>query len=139
LNKGDYVLLGFDLRKDINVLIRAYDDYSGITSNFNLNLLRRINRELGANFDLTKFRHYATYNVYSGAMESYLISLEQQMIYIDAIGLAYAFEVLEPIHVEYSYKYSISQIEELAHMTGFEVVENFNDAKKYFVDALWRI
>lgn len=139
LNEGDYVLLGFDLRKDVNILIRAYNDESGITREFNLNLLKRINHELGANFDLTKFCHYATYNVYSGAMESYLISLEQQNIYIDAIKSSFSFEAIEPIHVEYSHKYSLSQMSEFAEKTGFEVVQNLIDSKKYFVDALWRV
>ncbi len=139
LNEGDYVLLGFDLRKDIGILLRAYDDTAGITRDFNLNLLNRINRELGANFDLKKFRHYATYNVYSGAMESYLVSLEKQIIYIDAFNGSYSFEAIEPIHVEYSHKYSLTQIDGLAHKTGFEVVENFSDARKYFVDTLWRV
>ncbi len=105
-----------------------------------LNLLNAVsNRELGANFDLKKFRHYATYNVYSGAMESYLVSLEKQIIDIDAFNGSYSFEAIEPIHVEYSHKYSLTQIDGLAHKTGFEVVENFSDARKYFVDTLWRV
>jgi len=139
LNQGDYVLLGFDLRKDVDVLMRAYNDSDGITRDFNLNLLQRINRELGANFVLKKFHHYATYNVYTGAMESYLISLERQNIMIEALRQSFTFEVIEPIHVEYSHKYLLPQIDQLAHVTGFEVVQNFTDSKKYFIDTLWRV
>lgn len=139
LNDGDYVLLGFDLRKDINILLRAYNDNNGITREFNLNMLRRINRELGANFDINKFYHYATYNVYSGAMESYIVSLEQQMIYIAALEKSYAFESIEPIHVEYSHKYTLVQIESFAQASGFEVIQHFIDSKDYFVDALWQV
>jgi L-histidine Nalpha-methyltransferase len=139
LHHDDYVLLGFDLRKDVNIMMRAYNDADGITRDFNLNLLQRINRELSANFDLTKFRHYATYNVYSGAMESYLISLESQTIHIEALEQDIFFEAIEPIHVEYSYKYHLSQIQQLAHAAGFEIIKNFADSNQYFVDSLWRV
>ncbi|MBX3708655.1 MAG: L-histidine N(alpha)-methyltransferase [Gammaproteobacteria bacterium] len=137
LNKGDYILLGFDLRKDVDLLMHAYNDCDGITREFNLNLLQRVNRELGGDFDLNKFRHYATYNVYSGAMESYLLSLEQQLVTIDAVNKSFVFDAIEPIHVEYSHKFHVSQIEELAHATGFEIIQNFMDAKGFFIDTLW--
>lgn len=137
LNHGDYVLMGFDLRKDINVLMRAYNDSSGITRDFNLNLLKRINRDLDAHFVLDKFCHYATYNVYSGAMESYLMSLENQTVYIDALKQAYGFEAMEAVHVEYSHKYLLSQIEELARLNGFQKINHFLDSRHYFVDSLW--
>lgn len=139
LNDGDYVLLGFDLRKDINILMRAYDDNHGITKAFNLNLLKRINRELGGNFDIDKFRHYATYNVYSGAMESYLVSAEKQLVEVKALNKSYSFEAIEPIHVEYSHKYLLSQIQQYALMHGFKMVKNFLDSREYFVDTLWQV
>jgi dimethylhistidine N-methyltransferase len=129
LQDGDYVLLGFDLRKDIDILLRAYNDSAGLTREFNLNLLKRLNRELGANFKLEKFRHYPTYNVYSGAMESYLISLEAQIVAIKALARSFTFEAIEPIHVEYSYKYMLPQIEEFAQLTGFKTIENFTDSR----------
>lgn len=139
LHDGDHVLLGFDLRKDINVLMRAYSDQDGITRDFNMNLLQRMNRELHAHFDADKFSHYATYNVYSGAMESYLVSLEQQIVAIDALDRSYSFDAIEPIHVEYSYKYLVSQIEEFARTTGFSIVQHFTDTRNYFIDSLWRV
>lgn len=139
LNQNDYVLLGLDLRKDAQVLMRAYNDSDGITRDFNLNLLQRINRELNAEFDLKKFQHYATYNVYSGAMESYLLSLESQSVAIGALEQLVAFEEMEPIHVEFSHKFYLKQINDLAKATGFEIVQIYTDDKKYFMDTLWRV
>lgn len=136
MHRGDYLLIGFDLRKDIPTLMRAYDDNWGLTRNFNLNLLSRINSELGGNFKLAHFKHYATYNVASSAMESYLISMHPQIIELEN-GFSCQFDAIEPMHMEYSYKYSISQITELAQQLDFKIVNNFMDARHYFVDSLW--
>ena len=138
LNKGDYVLIGFDLRKDINTLMNAYDDSDGITRAFNYNLLKRVNTELEANFILDNFYHYVTYNVTLGAMESYLVSTEEHSVDILALNSTIQFHAYEPIHVESSHKYLHAQIEKLAANAGFEVFMNFTDQKKYFVDSLWR-
>jgi L-histidine N-alpha-methyltransferase len=139
LNPEDYTLIGFDLKKDIELLLKAYNDSRGITREFNLNLLRRINRELGGNFDLNRFRHFASYNVFSGAMESYLVSKESQTVMIQEIGQSFSFDPWEPIHTEYSYKYLESDITKLAEDTGFAPVEQFYDAAKFFTDVLWRV
>jgi L-histidine N-alpha-methyltransferase len=139
LNHEDVVLIGFDLKKDIDLLLRAYNDSKGVTREFNLNLLRRINRELGGNFDDSKFRHFGTYNVSTGAMESYLVSQERQAVFIEAIGRSFLFEPWEPLHTEYSYKYLASDIEQLAGETGFEVHQHIHDSKDFFVDSLWRV
>jgi L-histidine N-alpha-methyltransferase len=139
LDHDDVFLIGFDLKKDIDMLIRAYNDPYGITRDFNLNLLERINRELGGNFDLTKFRHFGTYDVFTGAMESYLVSLEKQSVFIEKIGRWFTFEAWEPIHTEYSYKYLIPDIEQLASDTGFEIYEHLFDSKRYFADSIWRV
>ena len=139
LSEGDYALVGFDLKKDIEVLLAAYNDREGVTAAFNLNLLERINRELGANFDLGKWRHYGTYNVFSGAMESYLVSLEPQVVRVDAVEQSFAFDAWEPVHTEYSYKYLRSDVEELSGDTGFTVRERFEDANGWFLDALLRV
>ena len=127
------------MRKDIKVLLKAYNDKDGITKEFNLNLLRRINRELNANFDIPSFNHFATYDVYSGAMESYLISFKEQNVSIGALNRSFYFQEFEPIHVEYSYKYLRSQIEEYALISGFDIVNHFSDAKGYFLNSLWRV
>ena len=125
--------------KDVHILMRAYNDAAGLTRDFNLNLLSRINNELGADFDLNSFRHYATYNVYTGAMESYLISLKQQTVNIAALNQAYHFESIEPIHVEYSFKYSLPQIETLLANTGFTIVDILTDNKNYFADVVCQV
>jgi L-histidine N-alpha-methyltransferase len=139
LNNSDFLITGFDLKKDIDRMSRAYNDSRGITREFNLNLLRRINRELGGNFNLDKFRHYSSYDVFSGAMESYLVSLEKQIVYIEFLSHAFSFEAWEPIHTEYSYKYLVSDIVELAESTGFVIEKQLFDSKKYFVDSIWQV
>jgi L-histidine N-alpha-methyltransferase len=139
LNDGDIVIIGFDLKKDIDILLRAYNDSQGVTADFNLNLLRRINRELAGEFEISNFRFFATYDVFSGAMESYLVSLEKQEVIIGEIGRSFRFDAWEPIHTEYSYKYLESDIQELASKTGFIVKEHLYDQKKYFVDSVWEV
>jgi uncharacterized SAM-dependent methyltransferase len=139
LNHDDSVMIGFDMKKDIDLLLRAYNDSEGVTREFNLNLLHRINRELGGRFDAGKFRYFGTYNVFSGAMESYLVSQERQTVFIEAIGRSFLFEPWEPLHTEYSYKYLASDIDQLAEETGFEVHEHIYDSKSYFVDSIWRV
>jgi uncharacterized SAM-dependent methyltransferase len=139
LHDGDHCLIGFDLKKDIEMLLWAYNDRQGVTSEFNINVLKRINRELGGEFDVKKFRHYGTYDVFSGAMESYLVSLEAQEVYVRDIGRSFQFRAWEPIHMEYSYKYLIADIDMLASETGFLIEENLFDSKKYFVDSIWRV
>jgi len=139
LRDGDYAMIGFDLKKDIEVLLAAYNDEDGVTAAFNLNLLRRMNRELGASFDLDAFRHYGTYNVFSGAMESYLVSLEPQVVRIEALEQSFAFDAWEPVHTEYSYKYLRTDVDTLARDTGFAIESRFEDERRFFVDALWRV
>ena len=139
LNPDDRVLVGFDLRKDIEVLLAAYNDREGVTARFNLNLLARINRELGGHFDLDRFRHFATYNVFTGAMESYLVSLERQRVTIDALKVDFDFHPWEPIHTEFSYKFLEEEVHELAAAAQFEVEATFHDAHRWFCDALWRV
>lgn len=139
LNRNDYLLIGFDLKKDIDILLRAYNDTHGVTAQFNINLLERINRELGGNFDVAKWRHYGTYNVFTGAMESYLVSLEPQTVRIDAVEHEFSFTAWEPIFTEYSYKYLESDIDALAHSAHFSTVRKFHDQDAWFCDALWRV
>nr|HAT8713997.1 L-histidine N(alpha)-methyltransferase [Legionella jordanis] len=138
LQEGDYMLIGFDLRKDIDVLLRAYNDRDGITRAFNLNLLERVNRELNANFNLNSFEHYGNYNVLDGAMESFIVSRAEQTVHVASLNKTFFFDRFEPIHVESSYKYTLFQIEHLAQTSYFEVVNNFSDSQNYFVNSLWR-
>lgn len=139
LHDGDYLLIGFDLRKDIDVLMRAYNDSDGLTRAFNLNLLQRLNTELGANFNLNLFSHYETYNAQLGAMESYLLSLADQIVRIGALNRSFSFQKYEPIHVESSYKYLESQIRMLAKDSDFNIIKNYSDSKHYFINSLWQV
>lgn len=139
LNDGDIVMIGFDLKKDIELLIKAYNDEKGVTRDFNLNLLKRINRELGGQFDTGTFHHAGLYNVFRGAMESYLISTREQDVFIEEIGRSFHFRPWEPIHTEYSYKYLESDIDSLARETGFIVREHLYDPKRYFIDSIWEV
>jgi len=137
MHAGDQLLIGFDLKKDPEVILRAYDDAAGITAAFNLNLLARINRELGGHFNLEQFRHWETYDPATGQTRSYLVSLDDQTVVIDALEMKVPFDAWEAIHVELSLKYSMRQIEALAPMAGFQVVEHYFDRRRYFVDSLW--
>jgi len=139
LNEGDMLLIGIDLKKDPNRIIHAYSDSKGVTAAFNINLLRRINDELGGNFDLDKWMHFANYNPSNGAVKSYLVSCENQDVTIEALDRAFHFEAYETIHTEYSYKYSLEEISVLASQTGFEQVKVFMDKGSDFSDSLWRV
>lgn len=139
LNARDYVLIGFDLKKDINILSRAYDDSDGLTKEFNLNLLLRINRELAGEFDVEKFHHHAIYNPVIGAMESYLISMEEQSVYIGTLQKTFSFKAFEPILLEHSFKYLKSDIDELCEISGHKVVEHYYDKEGRFIDSLWEV
>lgn len=139
LNDGDIAIIGFDLKKDIKQLLKAYNDAAGVTAEFNLNLLRRINRELGGNFDTSKFQFFGTYDVVTGAIESYLISLVEQEVYVKEVGRSFDFGRWEPIHTEYSYKYHEADIESLAADTGYQLEEHLYDSQRHFIDSVWRV
>lgn len=139
LNNNDLVLIGFDLKKDTDMMVKAYNDEKGVTAAFNKNLLIRINRELKGNFDLDQFEFYATYDVVEGAIQSYLISKKKQEVFIGKLKWLFSLRAQEPIHTESSYKYLIEEIEDMANKNNFKLVENFFDSNKYFVDSLWKV
>jgi L-histidine Nalpha-methyltransferase len=139
LAPGDLLVIGLDLRKDIDTMVRAYNDSEGVTAQFNLNLLRRINQQLSGNFDPGTFRYYSTYNPGSGGIDSFLISLQRQSVFIRELCAAFDFEAGEPIYTEHSHKYAEAEIRRLAHQTGFVIEANFYDSRKYFVDSVWRV
>ncbi len=138
LRRDDQMLIGFDLKKDIPIIERAYGDEGGVTAAFNLNLLRRINREFHADFNLEAFKHHGFFNPISGAAESYLISQVRQEVMIRDLDLTVAFDEFEPIHTEYSHKYLRSDIERYARESGFVIEKVFCDEREWFADALWR-
>ncbi len=112
------LLIGFDLKKNPQQLHQAYNDAAGITAAFNLNLLERLNRELGANFDLGQFRHYAFYNPQAGRIEMHLVSLAEQTITIS--GQTFNFDLGESVHTENSYKYRCDEFSGLANSAGWK-------------------
>ena len=138
LRPGDLVLTGFDLQKHPAVIHAAYNDREGLTRAFNLNLLRRINRELDAHFDLATFDHYETYNPETGEARSYLVSQKAQDILIGALDMTVSFGYGEIVHTEISRKFTRAQIEHLAGQTGFAVAGWFTDCKGYFADVVFR-
>ncbi|KUJ62712.1 dimethylhistidine N-methyltransferase [Flavobacteriaceae bacterium CRH] len=137
LSSGDIVLMGFDLKKNPQIILDAYNDKAGITAAFNLNLLTRINKELKANFNVDKFQHYQTYDPLNGACRSYLISLEKQVITID--GESINFDKDELVYMELSQKYSLEESEELANSSGFETINHIMDSKAWFTDVAWLV
>ena len=124
------MLVGVDLRKDANVLHAAYNDSRGVTAAFNLNLLARINRELGADFDLRRFAHYAFYNAPLGRIEMHLVSLERQSVRV--ARRRFRFERGESIHPENSYKYSAEGFRALAARAGYAGKKLWTDRKGLF-------
>ena len=124
------MLVGVDLRKDATVLHAAYNDAKGVTAAFNLNLLARINRELGADFDPRRFRHYAFYNAARGRIEMHLSSLAAQSVNVG--DHRFAFDAGETIHTENSYKYSIDGFRALAKSAGFRGKKVWLDPKGLF-------
>ena len=137
LSCGDIVLMGFDLKKNPQIILDAYNDKTGITAAFNLNLLTRINRELHADFLVENFEHYQTYDPLSGACRSYLVSLENQVVTID--GESFIFDKDETVYMELSQKYSLSESEELANSSGFETINHIMDSKSWFADVAWLV
>ena len=124
------MLVGVDLKKDANVLHAAYNDAKGVTAAFNLNLLARINRELGGDFRLRRFRHYAFYNPAPGRIEMHLVSLARQAVNVG--NFRFSFDAGESIHTENSYKYSIEGFRALARSAGFKGGNVWLDPKGLF-------
>ncbi|HUP48223.1 MAG TPA: L-histidine N(alpha)-methyltransferase [Thermoanaerobaculia bacterium] len=136
LSHGDPMLIGADLRKAKAVLDAAYDDSLRVTAAFNLNLLQRINRELGGHFDLRSFAHQAFYDEERGRVEMHLVSLREQSVRIDALAMEIAFQEGESIHTENSYKYDEGLIGEMAAESGFEPVRHWTDGRGWFGEFL---
>ncbi|MDA1192636.1 MAG: L-histidine N(alpha)-methyltransferase [Candidatus Poribacteria bacterium] len=128
----DLLLIGIDLRKDRAVLEAAYDDAQGVTAQFNLNLLDRINRDFDADFDLDAFSHRAVYEDEIGRVEMHLVSERAQVVRIADLGLEVAFGEGEAMHTENSYKYSTDEIARLAERSGLTLLDQRFDAKRRF-------
>ena len=136
LSENDKLLLGTDLIKSEDIVLPAYNDESGITHSFNINLLHRMNTELGANFDLDAFSHAPEYNENEGIAKSYLLSNKEQSVKIAATGKTYHFRAGEKIHTEISRKYDDDVLAKILAKTDFSVNCKFTDKKNYFANYL---
>jgi L-histidine N-alpha-methyltransferase len=132
LGPGDALLLGADLKKGSEVLVPAYDDELGVTAAFNRHLLVRINRELDADFDLSKFEHMAMYNEAESRVEAHLVSREPQEVRIGALNLTVRFDWRESIHTENSYKFDLETLDQLGRDTGFSLTKTWYDQARRF-------
>ena len=138
LQPGDALLLGVDMVKDEPTLVAAYDDRDGVTAEFNLNMLHRLNRELGADFDPARFRHRALWNPAESRMEMHLESTRDQHVRIAAAQLDVYFTKRERIHTENSYKFTEASIRILLGEAGFEVEQTWTDKRGWYSVTLAR-
>jgi len=138
LTADDRLLVGFDLQKDPRRIRAAYDDTQGVTAAFNFNLLHRLNRELGADFDLDHWQHYTDYDPLSGAVRSFLVSTRDQTVRFAAVDWEVVFAAWEMIHTENSYKFTRASIAEVAQAAGLRVQHVFTDEQDFFADVLLR-
>ena len=138
VERRDRMLIGLDRRKDAAVLEAAYDDAAGVTAEFNRNILRRINRELGADFDVERFDHRAIYREEEGRVEMHLVSQDDVTVNVSALGLRVDFTAGETIHTESSYKYSDAEIEALAEASEFRIERHWMDEARRFSLVLFR-
>ncbi|MCL7964280.1 MAG: L-histidine N(alpha)-methyltransferase [marine benthic group bacterium] len=139
MSPADGFLIGFDLVKDAGTLERAYDDAAGVTAAFNLNLLRVMNRELGADFDLAGFRHRALYDASLQRIEMHLVSTRDQTVHIPAIDLTVQFAEGESIRTELSHKYTRASVDALLRRSGLALCDWFTDERQRFALALARL
>lgn len=138
MSAGEHVLIGFDLIKDKDVVLAAYNDPTGMTSDFNLNLLTMLNRELGADFDTANFFHAPVYDSTLNAAKSYLVSNKQHQVFFKKLNKHFSFSKGEEIYTEISCKYSEDDVRDIAQSAGFEVTAKQFDKKRYFLNALLR-
>ena len=139
LESGDALLLGTDIVKDESILLAAYDDRDGITAEFNLNILHRLNRELGADFDPANFQHRALWNCVASRIEMHLESTHDQPVRIAAADADLHFAKGETIHTENSYKFTDDTIRSLLGDAGFEVEQTWTDPHGWYAVTLARI
>lgn len=138
MQEDDLLFVGFDMKKNPQTILDAYNDPNGITAAFNKNVLARINRELAGNFNLDKFRHWEVYNPETGTAKSYLVVKEAQTVTLQKLDLQVNFEAWETIHTEISQKYDDRTIEWLADESGLEIVTEFGDANGQYKNYVFK-
>lgn len=138
INEGDLIFMGFDQKKHPQSILDAYNDNTGITAAFNKNILTRINKEMGGNFDLDLFLHWETYDPETGTAKSYLVSKEKQVVQIERLKLEIWFNAWETIHTEISQKYDDKTVEWLAREAGLHIVAVFSDPDKLYKNYVFK-
>ncbi|MDQ2840276.1 MAG: L-histidine N(alpha)-methyltransferase [Acidobacteriota bacterium] len=139
LRPGDFVLLGADLVKDIDTMLTAYDDPTGVTAAFNLNVLDRVNRELGGQFELRAFAHEVRWNSRERRIEMHLLSGRNQTVPVEALEQAFRFDAGETIWTESSHKFSNAELLGFARTAGFTPIEMWTDSEWPFTEFLWKV
>ncbi|QTY26107.1 L-histidine N(alpha)-methyltransferase [Flavobacterium sp. CS20] len=138
MHDDDVLFMGFDQKKHPQTILNAYNDDTKITEQFNKNILRRINREFDANFDLDQFMQWETYNPETGTALSYLVSLKEQFVNINNLDLNIKFDAWESIHVEISQKYDDAVVEWLSAQSGLKPIKTFLDQKGYYKNYIFK-
>lgn len=138
MQKDDLFFVGFDQKKNPQTILDAYNDATGITAAFNKNILERINRELGGNFNLDQFFHWEVYNPETGTAKSYLVTKEQQTVHIEKLDLTIDFSPWETIHTEISQKYDDKTIAWLAEKSGLKIETQFTDSKNLYKNYVFK-
>jgi L-histidine Nalpha-methyltransferase len=139
LSPGDALLVGADLPKEPAILQRAYDDAAGVTAAFSKNVLVRLNRELGAGFEIERFRHLARWDPAASRMVMFLESMVDQLVPVEALGVSFQFVAGERIHTESSYKYPIPVTRALLGASGYRPLETYCDPASWFAVHLARV
>ena len=138
LNPGDLLFIGLDLVKDPEVILKAYNDPAGITAAFNYNLLKRINRELNADFNLDNWRHHPVYDLEQKSAKSYLVATAAETVSFGPGEQEIRFKPWDFIHTEVSQKYDQPMIASLCHANDFESIIEVTDSRDYFLNAIWQ-
>lgn len=138
INEGDLIFMGFDQKKHPQVILDAYNDKAGITEAFNKNVLTRINKEMGGNFEIDNFLHWEVYDPETGTAKSYLVSKVAQHVSIESLGLTIRLKRWETIHTEISQKYDDDVVEWLAEKAGLSVVTSFSDDEENYKNYVFK-
>ncbi|WP_340075384.1 L-histidine N(alpha)-methyltransferase [Leptobacterium sp. I13] len=137
MSEEDLLFMGFDQKKDPQVILDAYNDKTGVTAAFNKNILKRINKELGADFDTRLFMHWEAYDPESGTAKSYLVAKEAHNVTVKELDLTIRFDQWETIHTEISQKYDDKVVEWLAEESGLQIKQQFTDDRNYYKNYIF--
>lgn len=138
MNENDLLFMGFDQKKNPHTILEAYNDSTGITEAFNKNLLHRLNREMGANFDVDGFKHWETYDPESGTAKSFLVAQKAMKVNIEALELSISFDAWETIHTEISQKYDDKVVSWLAEESGLTIENSFEDTNAFYKNYIFK-